>query len=143
MKKLLRNNKYIKLLIIIDLILCIFLFTKGISIGQDLAYHLSRIDGLAYTMKSGDILSYIHCIEGLGNTINLDNKAAWINKNLGNYGYANGLFYGNLFIYIPAILTVLIGVIGSYKLLIFFDNHLLHMQFRINLLFYFPLLNHK
>ena len=123
MKKFVNNyfkrNKYIKLLTVIDFILCIYLFTIGISIGQDIPFHLSRIDGLAYTIKSGNLLGYIHFAEGLGNTVNLNNKAAWINQNLGNYGYANGLFYGNLFIYIPAILTALgVSVILSYKLFI-------------------------
>ena len=119
MGKLLEKNNYIKYLIIIDFILCIFIFVPGISIGQDLSYHLSRIDGLAYAIRSGDFLAYIHCVSGLGNTINLNNKAAWINANMGDYGYANGLFYGNLFIYLPAILTVIgLNIIGSYKIFI-------------------------
>ena len=119
MKNFLKNNKYIKILIIIDFILCLYLYSIGISLGQDLSFHLSRIDGLVNTIRSGNILGYIHFVEGLGNTINLNNKAAWINSNLGNYGYANGLFYGNLFIYLPALLTLCgLSLILSYKIFI-------------------------
>ena len=119
MKSYLNKNKYIKYLIIIDLILCIFLFTKGIPVGQDLSYHLSRIDGLTNSIRSGNFLGYIHFVSGLPKSINVNNMAAMINENMGNYGYANGLFYGNLFLYLPAILSLLgLSVIISYKILI-------------------------
>lgn len=95
-----KKNKYLILLILIDILLCIFIFRSGIAFGHDLDFHLSRIQGLADSMNSGSIMSYIHV-------------------GLKGYGYANGLFYGNLFLYLPSLLVMIgLNVITSYKVLI-------------------------
>ena len=66
----------------------IFILKKGIVPGHDLEYHLSRINGLAKCLKNWDLKGLIH-------------------PGFYDYGYANGLFYSNLFLYFPAIINLL------------------------------------
>lgn len=90
--------------ILISSISCLFLLKSGIIKGHDLEYHLSRILGISNCLNAGDFKAIIH-------------------PGLHGYGYANGLFYSNLFLYLPAILHSLgLNVITSYKILIFFSS---------------------
>lgn len=71
--------------------------------GHDSGFHLGRIEGLAMSLKSGDILGRINPVNG--------------------YGYVSGIMYPQLFLYIPAFFRVLgVSLMDSYKLLIFFIN---------------------
>lgn len=71
--------------------------------GHDSGFHLGRIEGLAMCLKSGDLLGRINPVNG--------------------YGYASGIMYPQLFLYIPAILHILgVSLMDSYKLFIFFIN---------------------
>ena len=86
MKKIIENKKDIIILIISAIVISLPLLYPGIVQGHDLRFHLSRIMGLSENILNGDFLAYVH-----GNYLN-------------NYGYANGLFYCNLFLYFPALL---------------------------------------
>ena len=79
----------------------LFMMGKEILFGHDIEYHLSRIIGISESLKHGDFRGLIHYPGFYG------------------YGYANGLFYSNLFLYLPALLY-LIGfhIITSYKIFI-------------------------
>ena len=74
------------------------LLIPDIPHAHDLSFQLSRISSLAESFKLGEIprvyLGYLN-----------------------NYGYANGLFYGDLLLYIPALLVGLgMNVVLAYKL---------------------------
>lgn len=99
--KIVSKKKYIIIsLIVIAIISSFTLFLiPNISRGHDLAFHLSRISALKDNLKLGVIGGYIYP------------------NYLGGYGYGNGLFYPDLFLYIPAFLSYLgISVITSYKI---------------------------
>lgn len=103
MKKLIKNHWFI--LLISAIIISLPLLYSGIVHGHDLRFHLSRIMALSGNISNGDWMAYIH--EG------------YIN----NYGYANGLFYSNLFLYFPALLNFFgISLINSYKIFLFLCN---------------------
>lgn len=75
------------------------LMMEGIDLrGADSVYHLERIEGIAQGLKDGQF------------PVRLNSEA----KN--GYGYANSLFYGELFLYIPACLRLLgVSVQDAYK----------------------------
>lgn len=67
---------------------------------HDLPYHLNRIMSIAENFKIGDFLSLIH------------------SRVLNNLGYANGIFYPQVFMYIPAVIMAIFGihVLTVYKI---------------------------
>ena len=72
---------------------------KSFVIGDDYEYHLARIQSIQDALKTGVFPVKIHPL--LGNS----------------YGYGSGLFYPNLFLYIPAIIGLLgIDLLLSYKI---------------------------
>ena len=81
-------------------IMCIPILQHGFVPGDDYEYHLSRIQGIADTMQGGVFPAKIHT------------------SLLNGFGYGNGLFYPNLFLYFPALL-VLCGVSLSLSYKIF------------------------
>lgn len=95
-----KRKNIILFLIVIAVISSITLFLiPNISRGHDLAFHLSRISAIKDNLKLGIIGGYIYP------------------NYLGGYGYGNGLFYPDLFLYIPAFLSYLgLSVITSYKI---------------------------
>lgn len=95
-----RKRNIIIFLLLITLISSFTLFViPNISRGHDLAFHLSRISAIKDNLKLGIVGGYIYP------------------NYLGGYGYANGLFYPDLFLYIPAFLSYLgLSVITSYKI---------------------------
>ena len=72
--------------VIISLLLVIPLAKKIILI-DDLPFHLNRIQSLANSIKFGNYFPMIY-----GSALN-------------NYGYANGIFYPQIMLYIPALLV--------------------------------------
>lgn len=96
-----KNKKYLALLIIfIILALCPLLF-KGIFLGHDITFHLSRIEGITEGIKNGTFPVLIY--------------PGYLN----NYGYASGIFYPDFFLYLPAILHLTgLSTILSYKILL-------------------------
>lgn len=95
-----KRKNIILFLIVIAVISSITLFLiPNISRGHDLAFHLSRISAIKDNLKLGIIGGYIYP------------------NYLGGYGYGNGLFYPDLFLYIPAFLSYLgLSTITSYKI---------------------------
>lgn len=90
----------IALLVTITLIACIPLFISGIEghFGQDLAFHLNRIEGLVTELKAGHF------------PVKMESR--WMD----GYGYPVAIYYGDLFLYIPAMLRLMgIGVVSAYK----------------------------
>ncbi|MEG1059731.1 MAG: YfhO family protein [Clostridia bacterium] len=106
-KSYVRKNKkeliFISIAILVSLFACIPYINRLSITGHDLSYHLNRILGISEALKSG---SYINII----------NYSDYI---VSGMGYANAIFYPEIFLYVPAILNALgIGLISSYKLFI-------------------------
>lgn len=99
LKKFDLKNKYNIGLLILTFISCIPLFSYGIYAGHDTAFHLLRIEGIAEYIVEGQIPSFIHPVYGRG------------------YGYATGIFYPQLFFYIPAIFRVAgMSIVNAMKI---------------------------
>lgn len=97
------NNLTKKIFMTILVSVCIYstflLLIPGIPKGHDLSFHLSRISAIKDGLILGDfpVRIYANYIDG--------------------YGYANGLFYADIFLYIPAILNLIgLDIITSYKI---------------------------
>lgn len=74
---------------------------KGMVIGDDYEYHLTRIQSMVDAMKTGVFPVKIHP------------------QMANSYGYGSGLFYPNLFLYIPAIMGLIgIDILIAYKIFI-------------------------
>lgn len=108
-RKLYDNNKKlfnILFVLVIGFIFSAWLLKPGILNGHDMTFHLSRIKGIRDSILAGDFRALIH-------------------KGLYGYGYANGIFYGNLLLYVPAIFSALgINLINSYKIYVAFCTFL-------------------
>lgn len=81
------------------------IFTPYLFGGHDLAFHLNRIEGMKNALLSGDIPVRMHfsALEGAG--------------------YPTSIFYGDLLLYIPAVLRVLgWSVQSAYQMYILFIN---------------------
>jgi len=88
--KHLSRNKQIYLLILLVLIIVAIPLSKAITcLGHDAYPHMMRIEGLAEGIEAGDIPPRIYYLAFDG------------------YGYAWPLFYGDLFLYIPALWVVM------------------------------------
>ena len=84
-------------------IMCIPILQRGFVPGDDYWYHLSRIQGIADTMQGGVFPAKIHT------------------SLLNGFGYGNGLFYPNLFLYFPALLVLCgVSLSLSYKIFLVF-----------------------
>lgn len=74
----------------------------GIAPGHDFPYHILRIEGIADGLKSGQFPVRMHSVF------------------MDGFGYPNGIFYGDLFLYIPAVLRIIgFSINTSYKLYVF------------------------
>ena len=94
-----KNKKYAIILIsIITIISTLPVIMNDLPYGGDINFHLKRIEAIAENIRHGYIGYPIYF------------------KYLNNYGYGSGLFYPDLFLYIPAFLNVLgIKLFTSYK----------------------------
>ena len=105
-KKITENKKNtIIFIIILTLIasLPVFIF-PGIKKSDDLLFHLSRICAIKDNIKN---LQFNGVYPGYFN----------------EYGYGNGLFYPDIFLYIPALLNLIgINIIISYKIFLIIIN---------------------
>ena len=92
-------KRFYPLLLGILVILGLFVFViPGIPNGHDLYYHSTRLHTMVYNIKHAEFPAMI-------------NHAA-----IGNYGYATGLFYPDLFLYPTALLMLCgIGIVAAYK----------------------------
>ena len=101
-----QKTKKIIFILILTIISSIPIFYKNnmITPGHDLIFHLKRILGLA-------------------DNINILKASPIYYNYLNHFGYGNGLFYPDIFLYIPAILYKFgISIINSYKIFIFIIN---------------------
>lgn len=98
----LKMFKIISFSIVISFVFCImFISSSSIPKGDDLVFHLNRINSLSYSLQNGDFYPYI-----------------FHNQNFG-YGYASPIFYSILFLYPASFLNCLgFSVIESYKIMI-------------------------
>lgn len=81
------------------------LFIKGIAFGHDLRFHLMRIEGIAEELKRGQLPVRL--------------SSLWMD----GYGYPVSVYYGDLLLYIPALLRVAgVPITAAYKLYLFFVN---------------------
>ena len=83
------------------------LFIRGIEgrFGQDLGFHLMRIEGLAAELEKG--------------VFPVKMESLWMD----GYGYPVSIYYGDAFLYIPAVLRILgVKVVTSYKIYVLLVN---------------------
>ncbi len=78
---------------------CVPLMTNYLLSGQDLTFHLMRIEGLAEGLKQGQFPVKM--------------QPVWLN----DYGYPVSIMYGDLFLYVPAVLRIIgFSLQASYKI---------------------------
>ncbi len=90
----------IVILLIITILACLPLFISGIEghFGQDLGFHINRIEGIVTELKAGHFPVKM--------------ESFWMD----GYGYPVPIYYGDILLYIPALLRLMgIGVVTSYK----------------------------
>ncbi len=86
-------------LTLLIILLCTPLLFDGVISGDDYHFHLSRIRNIADGLKEGHFPVKIHP------------------SSMNSYGYGNGLFYPNFFLYLPAVLVLLgVELLLSYKI---------------------------
>lgn len=79
-------------------------FNKNLLMSDDILFHISRIHGVFDNIKIGKIIPVYY-------------------NYLNNFGYANGLFYPDLFLYVPALLIKLgLNINISTKIFIYLIN---------------------
>jgi len=98
--KKIKDNKYkVLLIIIVTVISTLPIIMHNLPYGGDINFHLKRIEAITENIKHGYIGYPIYF------------------KYLNNYGYGSGLFYPDLFLYIPAFLNIFgISLFTSYKI---------------------------
>lgn len=101
-----RKTIYILCLIIIALLASVPAFRNGIYNGHDLRFHLGRIQAIAEELSNGQF------------PVRYESKA-WH-----GYGYISTTFYGNIFLYIPALLYL-----GGVKLWRCYNVYILLVNF--------------
>ena len=100
-----KYKKCILLLFSISLIATLPYFSPGVHWGHDLPFHLLRIEGIAEGLKVGQFPVRM-------NTVFHD-----------GYGYPVSVFYGDLFLYIPAILRIIgFSIATTFKLFVWLIN---------------------
>lgn len=100
MKKFIKDNFIFIVLILLMIINSGWLIFKGMPYQHDVEFHYSRMISLANTIKTGDFIALVH-------------------DAFFGYGYSLGIFYGNLFFYIPSLLCI-IGVPEMLSLKLFY-----------------------
>ncbi len=94
----------IMFLVFLALLSSASIFTTTLKYGHDLLFHLSRIKGIKESFE----IELFPCI---------------YSNYLNGYGYANPLFYPDIFLYIPAFIHYIgIDIYTSYKIFLFLIN---------------------
>lgn len=100
-------KKYIFGIAVIAILTSLPLWFQGLHDvdGQDLVFHLMRIEGISKELQLGNFPVRI--------------SSAW----LGEYGYPTSIYYGDILLYIPAILRIFgFDVNTAYKIFVFLIN---------------------
>lgn len=101
------NRELIIKLSCITLLSSIVLFFPGLVKTHDYRFHVIRIESIVDGLRAGEFPVRIHSTYGDG------------------IGYPNGVFYGDLFLYVPAILRIIgFSVNMSYKIYVLLINGL-------------------
>ena len=104
-KRIKNSKKTFLIVCVIGLLASLPLFSKGMMTGNDIRFHLLRIEAIASGIKSGELPVRMYSVFNDG------------------YGYPVGIFYGDLLLYVPAVLRIIgFTVMQSYKLFIFMIN---------------------
>lgn len=100
-------------IVILTVISSLDFFRNGIIFGHDMAFHLYRIESLADNLKIGEMLP------------------VYFNQ-LNGFGYGEGLFYPDIFLYFPAFFCSLgIDILSSTKIFLILVNFLSIISFYI------------
>ncbi|MCM1086997.1 MAG: hypothetical protein NC419_02495 [Muribaculaceae bacterium] len=94
------TQTHCKILVLLILFSSIPLMVNYLAVpeGQDLLFHLTRIEGIKEALQNGMFPVKI--------------QQGWLN----GHGYATSVFYGDIFLYIPAILRIFgVSIQASYK----------------------------
>lgn len=89
---------------------CIFLaslplLSSGLNAGHDLQFHLKRIEGIAVELRNGVFPVRL--------------SSMW----MGGYGYPTSVYYGDILLYLPAILRLIgVPILTVYKIYVFCIN---------------------
>ena len=83
------RRKWLFIMLITIVVILLPTFQKNLVIGDDYEFHLSRIITLAKGLENGEFPVKIHPLFAR------------------NHGYASGIFYPNMFMYIPAVLYLI------------------------------------
>lgn len=99
------NKNNLLALLGIALLTSLPLFTDGIWSGDDFSFHMMRIEGIAREIRMGNIPVRM--------------SSAWLD----GYGYPVSIYYGDLLLYIPAVMNLLgFSATAAYKFYIFMIN---------------------
>ncbi len=96
----LKKNPSLFILILACILFSVpFFFCQGLPFGNDLSFHLSRLESLKTALLNGSILPGVY------------------SDYFSGMGYGNGLFYPDLFLYIPVFMMCLgISTVNAMKL---------------------------
>lgn len=100
-KRIVNLFKIILIIFLLSIFACYPYINKLPLFAHDLSYHLNRIENIVQGIRVGEFPVLIHA------------------ELLNGLGYANSLFYPEMFLYIPAVMVLLgISVMTSYKIFI-------------------------
>ena len=104
-RRVTKNRNLILALCGITLLVSLPLFMRGIAVGHDLSFHLMRMEGIAAELRRGIFPVRL--------------SSLWMD----GYGYPVSIYYGDLLLYVPALLRLAgFPVVTAYKAYIFFIN---------------------
>ncbi len=99
------RRKIILALTGIFIVSCYPLYTDFLTVGHDLPFHLLRMEAISQGLSNGTFPVKLHPL--------------WAN----GQGYAVGIFYGDAFLYLPAVLRLLgLSIQSAYKFFVAFIN---------------------
>ncbi|MBR3883083.1 MAG: hypothetical protein IKJ36_07480 [Clostridia bacterium] len=93
------RRKWLFIMFVTIVVILLPTFQKNLVIGDDYEFHLSRIITLAKGLENGEFPVKIHPLFAR------------------NHGYASGIFYPNMFMYIPAVLYLIgLNIVQAYNI---------------------------
>lgn len=100
-----RNRTLIAVIVGISILPSVVLFMRGMGMGHDSGFHLQRIESIAEGIKNATFPVKMYTTYNDG------------------YGYPVGIYYGDLLLYIPALLRICgFSVISAYKIFVYVVN---------------------
>lgn len=111
------NERTLLFLILLTILISIPFFNQNYVFTNDGYYHMIRIEGIKESLQAGHFPAWIHLFT------------------LNDYGYGEGFYYPDLFLYLPAVIRLLgFSVLTTYKVFISICNFFsfLSMFFAVN-----------